>query len=552
MLPSSIPGESPPPPPRIFFGRGELIEKIVGWAERLTPHALVGVGGIGKTAIALAVLHDDRIKRRFGEDRRFIRCDKFPLSLPHFLRRLSETIGAGVENPEDLTPLRPFLSSRNMFIVLDNAESVLDPHVAGAVGIYGVVEELSQLDNICLCITSRISTLPPEFEWLDIPTLSKEAAYDTFHRIHKHGGRSELVNNILEQVGFHTLSIVLLATVAHHNKWDTDRLVREWDERRTDILQTDHNRSLAATIELSISSPMFQDLGPDARNILRIAAFFPHGINENNTDWLFPTISRRKEILDKFCVLSLAYRCGSFIAMLAPIRDYLSPKDPVSAPLLCSTKERYFSRLSVDVYPGRPGFEEARWITSEDVNIEHLLDVFTTIDATSDSVWGACVDFTKHLSWHKPRLITLGRKIEALSDDHSSKRECLFYLSRLLHRVGNYTERKRLLPHALKLAQEPRDDQQLAQILGHLSCANLWMRLFKEGIQQAKEASELYERLGDTVEQAGCLIVLAWLLHGDNQLDDAEEAASHAIDLLPRTPGLSVSSHSRQNLSFQG
>jgi hypothetical protein len=68
--------------------------------------------------------------------------------------------------------------------------------------------------------------------------------------------------------------------------------------------------------------------------------------------------------------------------MLAPIRGYLSPKDPASSPLLCSTKEHYFSRLSVDVYPGKPGFDEARWITSEDVNIEHLLDVFTTTDAT--------------------------------------------------------------------------------------------------------------------------------------------------------------------------
>jgi hypothetical protein len=73
--------------------------------------------------------------------------------------------------------------------------------------------------------------------------------------------------------------------------------------------------------------------------------------------------------------------------MLAPIRDHLSPKDPMSAPLLCSTKERYFSRLSADVYPGKPGFEEARWITSEDANVEHLLDVFTAIDVTSGGVW---------------------------------------------------------------------------------------------------------------------------------------------------------------------
>jgi len=509
-----------------------LIEKIVDFAERLTPIALVGAGGIGKTSVALTVLHDDRIKRRFGANRRFIRCDKFPASLVHFLRQLSMSIGAGVENPEDLTSLRSFLSSNDMFIVLDNAESVLDPHATGADKIYAAVEELSQLSNICLCITSRISTVPPDCKWLDIPVLSMEAARNTFYRIYQHGEHSNLTDSILTQLDFHPLSITLLATVAHHNRWDIDRLASKWSKHRTDMLQTDQNKGLAAAIGLSLSSLMFQELGPDARDLLGVIAFFPQGIDENNIDWLFPTIADRENIFDKFCVLSLTYRSDGFITMLAPIRDHLSPKDPASTPLLCSTKDRYFSRLSICIKPGKPGFDKARWIVSEDGNVEHLLDVFTTIDAASGGVWGTCGNFMEHLHWHKPRLVTLGPKIEALADDHSFKLGCLFQLSRLFQVVGNYTESKRLLTHALELSREQGDDRQLARTLRQLSDVHYRMCLFGEGMEQAREASEIYERLGETTEQAKVLISLAWLLHDDQQLDDAEKTASHAINLL--------------------
>ena len=284
-----------------------------------------------------------------------------------------------------------------MFIVLDNAESIFDPHIASAKEIYAAVEELSQLSNICLCITSRISTVPPDCRQLDILPLSREAACDTFYRIYQHDERFDLINEILEQLGFHPLSITLLATVAHHNKRDTDRLVKEWDERSTDILQTDHNEGLAAAIGLSLSLLMFQELGPNARGLLGVVAFFPQGVDGSNIDWLFPAISGRKSIFYKFCVLSLTYRNDSFITMLALIRDYLSPKDPMSAPLLCLTKEQYFSRLSVDVYPGEPGYAEARWIVSEDVDVEQMLDVFAAIDATSGGVWGACSNFMQNL-----------------------------------------------------------------------------------------------------------------------------------------------------------
>jgi len=400
-----------------------------------------------------------------------------------------------------------------------------------AKGIYAVVKELAQFSNICLCITSRISIVPPACESLDIPTLSMEAARNTFYGIYKHGERSDPVNNILEELDFHPLSITLLATVAHHNKWGADRLTKEWGRRRTDMLHTQHDESLAATIELSLSSPMFQELGHDARELLGVVAFFPQGINENHIDWLFPTFSNIMNVFDNFCNLSLTYRSNEFIAMLAPLRDYLYPENPKLSRLLCTTKDCYAIRLSVRIYPGFPGFEEAGWIMSEDTNIEHLLDVFTSADTVSDDIWDMCAHLTDYLYWHKPRLVVLGPRIEGLPDDHPSKPRCLQKLSELFLSIGNEVESKRLACNSLELWRERGEDLEIAHVLASLSDTNTRLGLHEEGIPQAKEAFEIYKQLRDISGQTRSLRSLAWSLYGSNQLDAAEEAMLRALDL---------------------
>ena len=501
--------------------------------ENLNPIALVGAGGIGKTSIALTVLHHGRIKERFGDSRRFIRCDQFPPSRANFLRRLSKVIGAGVENPDDLAPLRQFLSSKEMFIILDNAESILDPQGAEGQEIYSVVKELSQFNNLCLAITSRITTIPPDCKRSTVPTLSMDAARSTFYRIYDNNNQSKLIDKILEQLDFHPLSVTLLATVAHQNDWDDSRLTTEWQQRQAGVLQTEHNESLAATIELSLASPMFKNLGPDARDLLGVIAFFPQGINENNLDWLFPTIPNRTVIFDKFRILSLTYRSNGFITMLVPLRDYLCPKDPMSSPLLRATKESYFTRMATKVDPDTPWFGETRWIVLEDTNVEHLINVLTSTNDNSDDGWRACIAFLRHLYWHKARKTVLGPKIEALPDDHRSKAQCLLWLGRNFGLTGNWAEQKRLLDHALELEREWGSDRGVALVLDFLSDANRKLGFYKDGIRQAKEALEIYESTGSTGNRANTLVDLALLLVDDNQLDAAEEAASRVIELLP-------------------
>ena len=183
-------------------------------AERLRPSALIGAGGTGKTAVALAVLHHPRIVQKFSGRRRFIRCDEFPTSLVNFLDRLSAVIGARVKNVTSLAPLRSFITAQSMILILDNAETVLDEHAQDASAIYLVIEELSRFPELCLIITSRLSAIPSDCKCVDIPPLSRDASREIFYRIHPEGEQSNLVDGLLERLGFHPLSITILATVA--------------------------------------------------------------------------------------------------------------------------------------------------------------------------------------------------------------------------------------------------------------------------------------------------------------------------------------------------
>ena len=58
---SSLPGKLPPPSPRIFFGRDELIKEVAP-LRSASPIVLIGARRVEKVSISLTALHDDRFK----------------------------------------------------------------------------------------------------------------------------------------------------------------------------------------------------------------------------------------------------------------------------------------------------------------------------------------------------------------------------------------------------------------------------------------------------------------------------------------------------------
>jgi hypothetical protein len=238
---------------------------------------------------------------------------------------------------------------------------------------------------------------------------------------------------------------------------------------------------------LHLASPIFQELGPDARALLEVVASFPK-VSTKTASSVVPDhlqwVQYLRQVLRSFSdVLErLVHHDARTITRSSRSHGSKSP------PLLCTTKEQYFARMSVSLNPNKPGFGESRCITPEDVNVEHLY-VFAKIDMNSENVWDACTNFMRHLARHKNWLTILGPKIEGLPDDHPSKPRCLSELSRLFRLVGNnHAKRERLLAHTLKLQRERGDDRGVARTLRHISRANRHTGPNKEGVQLVEEA----------------------------------------------------------------
>jgi hypothetical protein len=189
----SIPlGESSPPAPGDRFGRDDLIEKLVGFAEDLKPSLSSAQGGLGR---------------------------------PLLPSQSSATIGLknDLAKTVDLSAVTNFRLPA-LISLPDSPGISAEEH--------SVVEELCQYKTIPLLITSRVTTVPPRCRRLEIPALSMEAACDSFYDIYSGCRRSSIINDLLKSLDFHALSITLLATTASHNARDHDRLAKGWDTRR--------------------------------------------------------------------------------------------------------------------------------------------------------------------------------------------------------------------------------------------------------------------------------------------------------------------------------
>ncbi|KAJ7624257.1 hypothetical protein DFH06DRAFT_1305146 [Mycena polygramma] len=368
-----------PSEPKIFHGRDTELSKILQLFEQRVPRiTILGAGGMGKTTVARAVLHNTQITGRYGQHRHFVVYDSATTKV-----EMAALIGAhlGLKPGKDLTRavIQHFASSPPSLLILDNLETVWELTESR-----NKVEEflslLTDVKHLALIVTMRGAERPAKVAWTHpflppLRPLEQDAACQIFIDIADAVHDPQEVDQILALTDNMPLAISLLANVAGSEGCST--VLSRWEEEKTSMISNgwDRKSNLDLSISLSLSSPRLR-IFPHSPQLLSLLSMLPNGLSDVD---LVQSKLPIDNILGCRAVListSLAYTDShKRLKALVPIKEYMQkiqpPKDDLIRPL-----RKYFQQLleiNQKVQGTIPGSGTFARISSNLGNIQNIL-----------------------------------------------------------------------------------------------------------------------------------------------------------------------------------
>ncbi|KAJ7822000.1 P-loop containing nucleoside triphosphate hydrolase protein, partial [Mycena olivaceomarginata] len=374
--------------PKIFHGRETILEDVMkilmAPAARL---AILGTGGIGKTSLALAALHDPRLAE-LSLQKYFISCESV-LTLQDLLVTMASHLGILVTQDVKRVILRFLADVAPCILVLDNFETPWEFSEESRRTIEQFLSLLTEIYDLKLIVTMRGLERPGNVRWTQpflppLQPLDDAATRQIFIDIADEPvdeNEEAQMRELLALTDNLPLAINLLANTASFEGY-TSTLER-YRRETTGVLSNGYHKSsnLNKSIMLSLCSRRFQAI-PHASILLALMSLLPDGLSDAELvecDKHIPNIMKCKSTLLRTSMAFVAP--DRRLRVLAPIREYMQQFHPldrsVTKPLMI-----YLGRLL------------RTWNTSRELASAELIKTITANLANIRSLvlYGICDD----------------------------------------------------------------------------------------------------------------------------------------------------------------
>ncbi|KZT56065.1 TPR-like protein [Calocera cornea HHB12733] len=551
-----------PNTPTSFYGRHELVESIIELllsdVSRRIP--LLGTGGMGKTAVAAAILNDSRIKEKYGERKIFLSCEGIT-SVEGVIKALAAHFNLP-SSTQTLSAIITCLSSAGLcLLVLDNFETVVESiegsRVTAFLGMMAAVSTLS------LILTMRGNGPPDGVIWEDayrqpLERLSLTSSRDIWSSIAGHDDFK--LDELLGRLDGLPLAIRLMARQAQLTQRSPAQLLQDYDVEAIQLLKArggGKENSLEMTLRLSLECPtMAQE--PNALKLLSVLCLLPDGASIDMLREMVPGMrATMAACATALLQVALCWQEKGRLRVLSPIRDFVTDLYPPNPSSLDQTRQ-YFTRMILGKrehvtlfrqdavallstqFGNLSSFLVYSWNmpdpSSSLASKRHRFPLFRLKRATQAGLHTGLLEVTLEAAYFSyvtycgdaMRLVQVARR--TLKEQHNSAgtAECTYRLGEILRMQNRREEAAQMLGEAKTAFRAMGDWLGAAQCTESLGNVLLMQNRYEDAAQMLGEAKTAFTAVGDRLGAAQCTRSLGDVLQMQDRYEDAAQMLREA------------------------